>query len=210
MKRDILFNAENLVKIKGIMNILDKLAQKYDTDKGRYKTKTGLCAKDYTRYYHEAFCHRRLDVLKVLEIGISHGASLRMWKEYFPHSQIYGMDIKPQYQFSEDRIWTFTGDQGSSWQLQAMMEVIKYCDIIIDDGGHTSKLHLVSLDTLWPWVAPGGYYVIEDLQTCYRPGEYKTMEVLKSQVDACNGRGGLKGIESIMFAKRLCIMKKEV
>lgn len=192
------------------MSSLDKLAQKYDTDKGRHKTKSGLCTKGYTKYYHEAFNHRRLDVLNVLEIGIASGASLRMWRDYFPNSQIYGIDINPKCKVTGDRIQIFAADQGDRRQLREVMQRIKACDIIIDDGGHYSNLRIISLETLWPYLKPGGYYAIEDLQTCYRRGEYQIMEILKFQVDVCNGhrKQVLKGIESIMFSKRLCIMKK--
>eukprot|EP01036_Dinobryon_divergens_P022503 gene22502-30764_t len=36
-------------------------------------------------------------------------------------------------------------------------------DIIIDDGGHYLDLIEKSFATLWPFVSPGGYYIVEDL-----------------------------------------------
>lgn len=37
-------------------------------------------------------------------------------------------------------------------------------DIVLDDGGHTYQQQLTSFQALWPSVASGGLYVIEDLQ----------------------------------------------
>jgi len=40
-------------------------------------------------------------------------------------------------------------------------------DLIIDDGGHTMDQQITSLKHLWKAVKPGGYYILEDLQTSY-------------------------------------------
>jgi hypothetical protein len=42
-------------------------------------------------------------------------------------------------------------------------------DIILDDGGHSSKQQIVSFETFFPRLTPGGLYFIEDLHTSYRP-----------------------------------------
>lgn len=66
-------------------------------------------------------------------------------------------------------------------------------DVVIDDGGHLWGQQLVSLIHLWPAVAPGGLYVVEDLHTSYhetyRAGETRTTDWLKGLVDAVNLRG---------------------
>ena len=40
-------------------------------------------------------------------------------------------------------------------------------DLIIDDGSHVPRHMLVSFITLYPFVRPGGIYVIEDIETSY-------------------------------------------
>ena len=63
-------------------------------------------------------------------------------------------------------------------------------DIIIDDGGHTMNQQKTSFLTLLPLVRPGGFYVIEDLETSYSSdygGQYlnasTTIEFVKTLFD---------------------------
>jgi hypothetical protein len=65
-------------------------------------------------------------------------------------------------------------------------------DIIIDDGGHTMNQQKVSIDTLIAAVPPGGFYVIEDLETSYMPdfggdpndhANHTTIALLKYMMD---------------------------
>ena len=39
--------------------------------------------------------------------------------------------------------------------------------MIIDDGSHLPSHQLLSLETLWPSLAPGGLYIVEDVETSY-------------------------------------------
>ena len=39
--------------------------------------------------------------------------------------------------------------------------------VIIDDGSHLPSHQLLSLETLWPALAPGGLYIVEDVETSY-------------------------------------------
>ncbi len=39
------------------------------------------------------------------------GASLRMWRDYFPNAQIVGADIDPKYMFADERISKVVVDQ---------------------------------------------------------------------------------------------------
>ena len=71
---------------------LTRLATKHGTDKWG--------SHWYARHYHRHLQHLRSQTFAMLEIGIggyTHmdhgGASLRMWKEYFPHATIVGLDI---------------------------------------------------------------------------------------------------------------------
>ena len=67
-------------------------------------------------------------------------------------------------------------------------------DIVIDDGSHVNRHVHHSFRTLWPHLAPGGLYVVEDLQTSYWPSwgghpdatPPTSMGLLKSFVDGLN------------------------
>jgi hypothetical protein len=65
-----------------------------------------------------------------------------------------------------DRIKTFVADQANRHQLQSFIDANGgEFDIIIDDGGHYMKQQQVSFGFLFPFVKPGGLYIIEDLHT---------------------------------------------
>jgi len=92
------------------------------------------------------------------------GASLFMWRDYFPNAEIYAIDNREDAQVNEDRITSFVVDQGISSQLIALIDEIgKDFDLIIDDGSHKSHHQIVSAIALLPYVKAGGDYIIEDV-----------------------------------------------
>ncbi|HMH33204.1 MAG TPA: hypothetical protein VK543_09260, partial [Puia sp.] len=51
----------------------------------------------YFEIYDRHFSRFRNKEINILEIGVLHGGSLQMWKEYFgPKAKIYGIDINPE------------------------------------------------------------------------------------------------------------------
>lgn len=170
---------------------LDSLATKHRTDKGPIKT-TSLSPKGYTKYYTQWFNPIRSEPLNLLEIGVQHGASVRMWEEYFPKGQIYGIDINEKCkQHEKGRIKIFIGDQSNKEFLKKSAETIKEIHIIIDDGGHKSSLHIPSFETLFSYIVPGGLYIIEDLYATSGSTDFKdtpdkkgtTHDYFKKEVD---------------------------
>jgi len=69
---------------------LQKIGNQYLTDKARHKYKNVT----YLEIYEKFFKHKRETVKNFVEISVVNGASLRMWKDYFPNANIYGIDIK--------------------------------------------------------------------------------------------------------------------
>ena len=57
-------------------------------------------------------------------------------------------------------------DKAALWQLNEQSGPF---DIIIDDGSHFQEHIFTSFNILWPFLNPGGIYVIEDLATAYWP-----------------------------------------
>jgi len=97
---------------------------------------------------------------RVLEIGVQHGGSLKIWRDMFPDAEIVGVDIDPQCkQYEETNIKVLIGDQHDVKFLESLGDF----DIIIDDGGHTMTQQQTSLKWLMPQLREGGIYVIEDL-----------------------------------------------
>jgi len=57
----------------------------------------------------------------------------------------------------------FRGDQGKPEDLLRVAAEFPKIDIVIDDGSHASFHQQTSLRALWKYLAPGGIYLIEDL-----------------------------------------------
>ena len=125
--------------------------------------------KHYFDIYERHFNRFRNKEVIIIEIGVSHGGSLQMWKNYFgKDAKIYGIDIDPRCkEFEEDNIKIFIGSQSDRDFLREIKKAIPRADIIIDDGGHTMKQQRVSFEELFDHVKDDGIYLVEDLHTSY-------------------------------------------
>jgi hypothetical protein len=150
------------------MYLLTELANLFGSDKG---TSNGFSFTDvpphgFTEVYAYFLEARRLEVKKVLELGIYHGASLRMWKEYFPNAQIYGFDIDARFMVSADRIKTYTCSQTDEKNIENIIsEIGDGFDLIIDDGDHDTVVQQKTLGIFFKYLKSQGIYIIEDLHT---------------------------------------------
>ena len=152
---------------------LEHLAKKYGADK---------LDLGYINLYDEILSSVRNDFSKVLEIGVETGKSHRMWLEYFPNANIYGIDVFNEQDRSNyveefkvlqrgnpylDRSVLFKGNQSNKEDLQRFIsEHGNDFEMIIDDGGHSMEQMQMSLNYLWDSLKGGGLYIIEDLHTC--------------------------------------------
>ena len=89
--------------------IKSDLEKYFRTNNGRLIHKWNHYFDVYERHFNR-FRHKEI---VVLEIGVSHGGSLQMWKNYFgDSSKIYGIDINPKCkEIQEDNIEIFIGSQ---------------------------------------------------------------------------------------------------
>lgn len=155
-------------------NRLTQLAARFGSDKGAaYK---GAASHHYTSVYRDLFETRMLQPVKILEIGLCRGLhegwkqddvpSLRMWLEFFPNATVYGVDIGDFSWFSHERVRIFRADQSSESSLRehvvAELDGV-LLDVVLDDGSHASWDQQVTFKHVFPLVAPGGLYIIEDL-----------------------------------------------
>jgi len=162
------------------MEKLTELANKHNCDKGTKAFEAHGYTEEYAKYIPQEGKYT------LLEIGVYHGDSLRMWKEYNSELVIYGMDIDQNshsYRKDTDPIW-FIGDATDPEFLKIVLKVSKTPDFIIDDGSHNSEDILASLIFLYPKLKKGGYYFIEDLH-CQQAHRLNTVqEALKYVYDS--------------------------
>ena len=123
----------------------------------------------YFNVYEKHFNRYRNTSVVILEIGVSQGGSLQMWKSYFGEkAKIYGIDIDPRCkELEEKNIEIFIGSQSNRKFLKEVKEKIGQVDILIDDGGHMMKQQIVSFEELFSLVDKNGVYFCEDLHTSY-------------------------------------------
>lgn len=137
-----------------------------------FRQNTGRLIHKYDHYfeaYDRHFSKYRGKEVVILEIGISHGGSLQMWKSYFGNkAKIYGIDIDPRCKdFEEENVEIFIGSQSDKDFLRTIKSKIPKVDILIDDGGHTMVQQIVSYEELFDQVKDDGVYLCEDLHTSY-------------------------------------------
>lgn len=97
----------------------------------------------------------------MMEIGVADGACLLAWREVFPSALIVGMDIHHSDRAHGDRIEFHLGDQRSRLDCERATGG-RLFDLIVEDATHKLRDSLVTLFWLWPYVRPGGLYVVEE------------------------------------------------
>jgi hypothetical protein len=211
--------------------LLPYMAKAHGTDKALH---------GYLEYYRHFFGPLRRAKLKLLEIGVGDGgasagdrrivgqggASLRMWKDYFPNAQIFAIDIVDKTHLEEPRITIARGDQNDPGFLDDLAKRWGPFDIVIDDGSHVSEHVITSFRALFPHVKDGGYYVVEDLFFSYDDSSggsstelnsaRTSVGMLKTLVDEMHfkyiaGRGPQSHgdrIVGVTFLPKICFIKK--
>lgn len=149
----------------------------------------------YFDIYERHFEKFRNNEVVILEIGISQGGSLQMWKDYFGDKvKIYGIDVDSRCkEFEEENIEIFIGSQSSRKFLRKVKQAIPKVDILIDDGGHTMMQQKVTFEEMFSHVKDNGVYLCEDIHTSYWSaygGGYKRLgtfiQYSKSFIDKLN------------------------
>lgn len=150
---------------------LCEIAYKYGTDK------CPQIGHLYTPFYFELLKDKRDSVRKVVEIGIgtpkymhyesTHyvtGASLYMWRDFFPHAMVYGADVLPESLIEDERIKTFFCDETKKEDVERLIgEVGGDIDLFVDDALHVKELQIALCKMVMPMVKRDVIYIIEDV-----------------------------------------------
>ena len=125
--------------------------------------------------------------IKFLEIGVSKGGSLSLWRKYFgPDATIYGIDIDPkcaQYDGADGQVRI--GSQDNANFMSSVVQEMGGVDIVVDDGSHISKHIRSTFNTIFPLLNDGGIYIVEDLHATYWPkfgGGYQSSKSFMSDI----------------------------
>jgi hypothetical protein len=123
----------------------------------------------YFPIYDRYFSKYKSRKITLLEIGISHGGSLEIWKKYFGADiQIFAIDVNEECKkFEDENVKVFIGSQSDASFLEDVVKQMPPPDIIIDDGGHTMTQQITSFNTLFKYLKNDGVYLCEDTHTSY-------------------------------------------
>ena len=119
-------------------------ASKYDTDKAAHT--------HYLRNYEEYFRPLLERDIRLLELGVYHGGSLLLWRDYFARGLVVGLDINPVHiEDPTGRVRVYQGQQQDTELLDriARETAPEGFDVIIDDCAHVGHLARASFRHLF-------------------------------------------------------------
>jgi hypothetical protein len=181
LAREVVWKVNN-TPVAGQM--ADLMADQWDINKFEH----------YLPVYESVFDASHHDPIRLLEIGVSFGGSLELWRRYFTHwnTTIVGIDTNPECAVFDDpgnNVHVRIGAQQDIEFLGKVVDEFGPFDVIIDDGSHIPAYTLASFTALFDFgLSHGGAYLVEDLHTCYAAdvpdkGAPPFTEVLKHLID---------------------------
>lgn len=147
---------------------LDELGLKHGTDKASN-------GHDYLWLYESYLDAMRDGLRNLLEIGVAGGNSIRMWEEWMPAANIFGVDHTKAYVDAlkaTEFVTPIFGDASYADFWQRFRKDWPDMDVIIDDGAHTTYSVWMALQNGFKCLRPGGLWFIEDTHASYLP-EYR-------------------------------------
>jgi hypothetical protein len=146
------------------LETLDAIGLRHDTDKASD-------CNNFLAFYAQFLDAIRDKPVRVLDIGVLNGGSARTWRDYFHRGHIIGVDINPEVRnYAAGRLSIHIADQSKPDDLEYIARKLGPFDLVIDDGSHVWDHQILTFKRLMPRVAPGGFYILEDLDTSY--GKY--------------------------------------
>lgn len=149
---------------KPVTNDLSDISDNYLTDKNYEHNYVKLV-------YSDLFKPLQKDLKTFIEIGIGHGSSIEMWRDYFTNGQIIGADLHLESALNHfnnntlDRIELLELDQSDEQQLENLTKMYSDVDVILDDGSHKMGDQQITFAKLFKMLKSSGIFIIEDLHT---------------------------------------------
>lgn len=133
----------------------DELGLSFGTDKASSH-------HGYLDVMEDQLCQR--PVSRLLEIGVAGGRSLALWRAVFPDAFIVGVDNNPACLLHQrERSAVVLADAANPAQMAAVSTLYGPFDVAIDDGSHNHDDVRMCFEEIYPRLANGGIYIVEDL-----------------------------------------------
>jgi hypothetical protein len=152
----------------------------------------------YTSYfdtYDDLLARYRGREIVFVEIGVFHGGSLFMWRDYLgDKARIIGIDFNPEAKkWAGHGFEIHIGDQADPAFWERFFRAAGDVDVILDDGGHTNEQQVVTTAHCLPHIRDGGMLIVEDTHTSYlarfgNPSRRSFVNYARMIVDSVNSR----------------------
>lgn len=130
-----------------------------------------------------------------VEVGVMNGGFLFMWKNYFgDQAKIIGVDLNPSAKkWEEYGFEIHIGSQSDDIFLTEFYSKVGDIDILLDDGGHTNKQQITTVEQSIAHIKDGGLIIVEDVHTIYmesfgNPSRFPFISYIKEYIDRINNR----------------------
>lgn len=138
------------------MNLLEQYHSKeYNTDKENLHCYI-------SEYYNHTLTPYKESSIKILEIGIRHGGSVQLWRDFFTYAIIYGIDSGEEATAHVDDCVIIDAD---AYNINTINSLPNDFDFIIDDGPHTLNSQINFILLYRDKIKSGGRLIIEDIQS---------------------------------------------
>jgi hypothetical protein len=134
-----------------------------------YKYPLRAFAHAYTGVYDFLFSPFRNKQIKFAEIGVHYNHSIRGWRDWFPNAEIHGFEwvrdfiVNAQAENLPNVYYHYVNVYDKNSINTSMSEAGGGFDIIIEDSCHLLETQVNVVETIHPYLNPGGILVIEDI-----------------------------------------------
>ena len=137
----------------------------------------------YLDLYQSLLEKKKETAVKVLEIGIHKGGSIKMWDDFFINADVYAVDILPKERMWEEllnkesiHLYNSEDAYNSGFVQNEFIDNEFQFDMMLDDGPHTLQSMIQFIKLYLPLLKHDGILIIEDVQ------QMEWLDILKENV----------------------------
>jgi cephalosporin hydroxylase len=126
----------------------------------------------YLPLYQQLLMGKKETAKNVLEVGIQHGGSIKLWSDYFTNANVYGLDIITIHEVWEgikDRekiiLHTSIDAYNHDFFVTNFLNKNIKCDFMLDDGPHSLESMIKFIQLYSQIMTDDGILIIEDVQS---------------------------------------------
>ena len=122
----------------------------------------------YLDLYQSLLEKKKETAIKVLEIGIHKGGSIKMWDDFFINADVYAVDILPKERMWEEllnkesiHLYNSEDAYNSGFVQNEFIDNNFHFDMMLDDGPHTLQSMIQFIKLYLPLLKSDGILIIE-------------------------------------------------